>query len=236
MTDIQTAPKHIHHIAVTSDDDRPLLPITREHIGRDAAVLYPIGDDQAGGIDRYQRVLEDFLGLSVTVTDEIHDADGLYAAAYRRLRDDLEHHDAVYVNPTALETRAAHLFTTAAQTLALERPGDRSHLSAYTVDRHDEPRTLPLAPDGDPDTETEHRILGALAAGSDPPSVSDLARSLADGDCDESFRSKVQYNVQKLEEKGYLERIDAGHTLRPRLSPMGRLWTRANSLDMEETA
>jgi DNA-binding MarR family transcriptional regulator len=59
-------------------------------------------------------------------------------------------------------------------------------------------------------------------------STSRLAKALADHldeDLDsESFRSKVQYNVGKLEAKGFINREKAEKSFKTELSTMGELW------------
>ncbi|WP_018258682.1 HFX_2341 family transcriptional regulator domain-containing protein [Halomicrobium katesii] len=59
-------------------------------------------------------------------------------------------------------------------------------------------------------------------------STTELARELAaeldekvDGD---SFKSKVQYNVQKLQEKGFVDRTRVGNRTETALGTMGELW------------
>lgn len=41
---------------------------------------------------------------------------------------------------------------------------------------------------------------------------------------DDSFRSRVQYNVSKLEKKGYISRLERGNRLETQLSTMGEMW------------
>lgn len=58
-------------------------------------------------------------------------------------------------------------------------------------------------------------------------STTQLAKRLAEDEgesYDESFKSRTQYNVESLEEKGYIDRVEEGNRLRTRLSTMGRLW------------
>jgi len=75
--------------------------------------------------------------------------------------------------------------------------------------------------------EFEETILNFLK-GRDPiSSTSALAEELAEEqgeEYDESFRSRVQYNVTKLDGKGYVDREKVGNRLETQLSTMGRLW------------
>lgn len=76
--------------------------------------------------------------------------------------------------------------------------------------------------------DTEKQILRFLGDRDEPMrSISDLAEELAAEqgiDYDDSFRSKIQYNVTRLEEKGYVDREDAGNRKQTTLSTMGRMW------------
>lgn len=64
-------------------------------------------------------------------------------------------------------------------------------------------------------------------------SISALARRLSDRLDEEvdsnSFKSKVQYNVKQLEEKGFLTRTKEKNRHVTELSTMGRLWVRTHS-------
>jgi hypothetical protein len=85
---------------------------------------------------------------------------------------------------------------------------------------------FPSSPGSDVE-EFEETILNFLE-GKDPiSSTSALAEELAEEqgeEYDESFRSRVQYNVTKLDEKGYVDREKVGNRLETQLSTMGRLW------------
>ena len=79
--------------------------------------------------------------------------------------------------------------------------------------------------------EFEGTILNFLFEKDPIASTSALAEELADmlGEAyDESFRSRVQYNVSKLDEKGYLDREKAGNRLETELSTMGRMWVKTH--------
>lgn len=86
---------------------------------------------------------------------------------------------------------------------------------------------FPSSPGSDVE-EFEETILNFLA-GKDPiASTSALAEQMAEEEegeeYDESFRSRVQYNVSKLDEKGYVDREKEGNRLETQLSTMGRMW------------
>lgn len=73
----------------------------------------------------------------------------------------------------------------------------------------------------------ERTVLHFLEDKAPFPSISDLAEALAEHEGEEydgSFRSRVQYNVLKLEEKGYLTQTEAGNRVETSLSTMGRMW------------
>lgn len=85
---------------------------------------------------------------------------------------------------------------------------------------------FPTSPGGNVEA-FEASILQFLAGDDPVPSTSALAERLADHsgeEYDESFRSRVQYNVSNLDEKGYVDRTKVGNRLETRLSTMGRLW------------
>lgn len=89
---------------------------------------------------------------------------------------------------------------------------------------------FPSSPGSDVD-EFEERVLQYLA-GRDPiASTSALAEQLAEHletDYDEAFRSRVQYNVTKLDDKGYVDREQVGNRLVTQLSTMGRMWVKTH--------
>lgn len=75
--------------------------------------------------------------------------------------------------------------------------------------------------------EFEQTILYYLEGKGWLQSTSALAEQLADHqrmEYDKSFRSRVQYNVSKLDEKGYIDREKQGNRLELKLSTMGRMW------------
>lgn len=85
---------------------------------------------------------------------------------------------------------------------------------------------LPSAPHADL-REFERSLLRYLSDHGPTPSTSALARGFAEArgrHMDESLRSKVQYNVGRLEEKGYVERSAGENGYVTRLSTMGELW------------
>lgn len=85
---------------------------------------------------------------------------------------------------------------------------------------------FPSSPSSDVE-EFEKKILNFLFEKNLITSTSALAKQLAkeEGEeYDESFRSRVQYNVSKLDEKGYVDREKKGNRLETQLSTMGRMW------------
>jgi hypothetical protein len=76
------------------------------------------------------------------------------------------------------------------------------------------------------------KILWYLYEEESVGSTSKLAEKLASEhgtEYDESYRSRVQYNIQKLENIGYIRREDEGKGLTTTLSKMGTLWARTHS-------
>lgn len=73
----------------------------------------------------------------------------------------------------------------------------------------------------------EEDVLRFLKGKGKFKSTSVLAEEMAEQtgeEYNESFRSRVQYNVTKLDKKGYITRKDAGNRLETRLSTMGKMW------------
>lgn len=82
----------------------------------------------------------------------------------------------------------------------------------------------------------EIAILKFLAKEGSMPSTSQLAREFGEqrgissgSDDFESFRSKVQYNVDNLEDKGYIRRQKENNKFETRLSVAGELWVETNT-------
>lgn len=85
---------------------------------------------------------------------------------------------------------------------------------------------FPTSPSSDV-KEFEESILRFLHEESIVESTTALAEQLAMSlgeEYNQSFKSRVQYNVGKLEGKGYVNRIDAGNRYETSLSTMGRMW------------
>jgi hypothetical protein len=85
---------------------------------------------------------------------------------------------------------------------------------------------FPSSPGSDIE-DFEETILNFLFGKDSIASTSALAEQLAEEEgeeYDESFRSRVQYNVSKLDEKGYVDREKVGNSLETQLSTMGRMW------------
>ena len=89
---------------------------------------------------------------------------------------------------------------------------------------------FPSSPGSDVE-EFEETILNFLFEEDPVSSTSALAEQLAkemEEEYDESFRSRVQYNVSKLDEKGYVDREKVGNRLKTQLSTMGRMWVKTH--------
>jgi hypothetical protein len=79
--------------------------------------------------------------------------------------------------------------------------------------------------------DTEKEILSFLDHNGPADSISSVGRGLAEKkgeDFDDPYRSRVQYNVEELVEKGYIHREEAGNSHRVSLSKMGSLWVRTH--------
>lgn len=79
--------------------------------------------------------------------------------------------------------------------------------------------------------DLERRILQFVYDEGPFSSTSELAREMAPTVAsrpDDSFRSKIQYNVSQLEENGYIDRWEEGNSYVTALSTMGELWVEAH--------
>lgn len=79
--------------------------------------------------------------------------------------------------------------------------------------------------------DTEKEILTFLARNGPADSISSIGRGLADSkneEFDDASRSRVQYNVEELAQKGYVQREKAGNSHKVSLSKMGNLWVRTH--------
>lgn len=77
----------------------------------------------------------------------------------------------------------------------------------------------------------EEDIIRLLVEVEATESTSKLAQLLAnqlDVESTDSFRSKVQYNVSRLQEKGYINRSEENNSYRTTLSTMGKLWAQTH--------
>jgi len=89
---------------------------------------------------------------------------------------------------------------------------------------------FPSSPGSDVE-DFEQDILAFLELEGSFSSTSELAEQLADHlneEYNESFRSRVQYNVSNLDEKGYVDREKVGNRLETELSTMGRMWVQTH--------
>lgn len=80
----------------------------------------------------------------------------------------------------------------------------------------------------------EKQVLRFLYHEGKTESTSDLARKLADEigeESTDSFKSKVQYNVKQLDQKGFIQRNEVKNRFETELSTMGRLWVETHIED-----
>lgn len=222
-----TEERDVHHIVVSEADERPLLPITTERLPADRVRLYPLEDtdETAETIAEYERITA-LVGLETTVTDPLEDFRTLYCETYTALQETLEHGHTVWVNVASVTSATGYAPIMAALTLAVSRPTERSRITVYGADEDGEPWTLPTSI-GEPMIEIRERILETIAT-TDPQSSTDVARSLRDIDpgskVDDSFRSKITYHVELLDERGLVRRVDDGNRKRPELTVGGELY------------
>lgn len=217
MTDAEAV-----HVIVTGEGAlETILPITKDRLPADRVRIVETDPEST---DEYDRYLEDLLGVATSRT-AAESFDDQYLEVADTIREELDADNRIWCNAT----ESGYAIATAASTIAAERPAARSRIHAYqaTTDGYDQ---LPLV--ADPQlSDTEVEVLEALAENQGVGSISQLAHRMVEGDLGDSFRSKVQYNAEKLEDAGYIERVQRGNRMQPRLSPMGRLWVTERGRD-----
>jgi len=213
-----------HHVPTSVGGDQVLLPIARDHVPVDAVTIHTIGEfGDPDDVDDLVYTLEQMLGHPTEIRDPVASiADG-YLAACREFRDDFSAGNRLWVNVAGIEDARGIAYVMAANTLQNEHPDRRTDIRIYTVDDDGGPVMLPTVPAGEP-TDVGENILAWLTENEPPESVSELARLMANGDFDRTFRSKIQYNVAELEKDGFVAREDGGYRKRPELTETGRLW------------
>lgn len=85
--------------------------------------------------------------------------------------------------------------------------------------------------------DREMEILWFLHEHGEITSTTQLAKELAgevNEDYGDTFRSNVQYNTSKLEEKGFVNRRQEGNSYPTKLSKMGSLWARTHERESLE--
>jgi len=80
-------------------------------------------------------------------------------------------------------------------------------------------------------TDFQEELLDYLYQNEPVKSISQTAKGVIrrfSPKSSDSFRSKVQYNIEQLEETGYVSLQDKGNSHQVRLTKMGRLWVRTH--------
>jgi len=220
-----------HHVPTSVGGNQILLPIARDHAPVDEVTIHAIGEfDDPDDVDDLVYTLERMLGHPTEVKDPVASITGAYVAAFQELRDDFTDGHRLWVNVAGVEDARGIAYVMAANTLQHEYPDRRTDIRIYTVDDDGKPVMLPTVPAGEP-TEVGENILIWLSENEPPESVSQLARLMANGDFDATFRSKIQYNVAELEKDGFVTREGGDYRKRPELTETGRLWVSTHLKD-----
>jgi len=222
-----------HHVPTSVGGNQILLPIAREHVPVDTVTIHSIGAfDDPDDVDDLVYTLERMLGHPTEVRDPVASVAEAYVAAFQELRDDFSAGNRLWVNVAGVEDARGIAYAMAANTLQHEHPDLRTDIRIYTVDDDGYPVMLPTVPAGEP-TGVGEEILVWLTGNEPPESVSQLARSMANGDFDQTFRSKIQYNVAELEKDGFVRREGGDYRKRPELTETGRLWVATHLEDVD---
>jgi hypothetical protein len=224
-------PKHYHIIPVDAPKEQVILPIAREHLKTDEIAIFPLEEDVDEDLDELTKILRGMLGHETTVEDCLATVKDAYSTAYVKLKDYLERDEncRVWVNVAGAADGCGVAFSQAATALQIEYPEHRPNINIYTVSNDGKPEPVGSAPSGQP-TDVGKTILRYLYSGESPTSITELARCLSNKELEPAFRSKVQYNVKKLEKQGYLKR-EGDHQMRPLLTPTGRMWVDVHAHD-----
>lgn len=225
---IGVAEHHYHIIPVDTPKEQVILPIAREHLETDEIVIYPLSEGSGDGIEELTKILEEMLGHKTSVKNCLNTVRDAYATAYLELKEYLERDgdNVIWVNVAGASDGGGIAFSQAATALQIENPDHRPNVNTYTVSEDGKPEPVGSAPSGPP-TDVGKTILTSLFTNGAPASITELARRLSDGELGSAFRSKVQYNVKKLEKQGYVKR-EGDHRMRPLLTPTGRMWARVH--------
>lgn len=225
---LRTEMSHIHIVPVGDGRDETIYPITKEYVPADEIRLLKVADsDEADeALSEFTYALSDLLGLDVDQQAAIDSFEDRYLAAYDVLTDRAADGEHVWVNVTDAGP-AAYDVTLAANTVQAETPEYRDQIHIYRAESG-VVRELPTVPDPE-FPEFAKEVLEYLYENGEADSTSELAKEMnGTGEVDGSYQSKVQYNVQLLAEKGYIDREAEGNRKVSRLSPMGELWVRTH--------
>jgi len=227
-------PKHYHLIPVDAPEEEVILPIAREHLETDEITIYPLDERDGNGLDELTEILRGMLGHETAVKECLATVKDAYTTAYVELKKYLEREEncTIWVNVAGATDGCGVAFSQAATALQIEYPEHRPDINIYTVSEDGKPEPVGSAPSGQP-TDVGKTILRFLYNEQSPSSITELARRLSDGELEAAFRSKVQYNVKKLEKQGYIKR-EGDHQMRPLLTPTGRMWVEVHDYRPED--
>lgn len=221
---------HYHLIPANSNDKQTIFPISREHLSTDQVVLYPVGiESEPDQLKDIADILRDMLGHETTVAERLETAQDAYTTAYEQIRNYLNKEGDVklWVNVAGATGACSTAFSQAATALQIEEPECRPDITVYTVAEDGTPEPMGCAPSGKP-TDIGKTILSSLLNEATPESITALARQMSDEKLTPAYRSKIQYNVKKLEKQGYVERR-GNNQMRPLLTPTGKMWAQTHS-------
>jgi hypothetical protein len=227
--------KHYHIIPVDTPEEEVILPIAREHLETDEIAIYPLNETDGDGLDELTEILRGMLGHETVVKECPATVKDAYTTAYIELKRYLEREEncTVWVNVAGATDGCGVAFSQAATALQIEYPEHRPDINIYTVSEDGKPEPVGSAPSGQP-TDIGKTILRFLYDDRSPASITELARHLSNGELEAAFRSKVQYNVKKLEKQGYIKR-EGDHRMRPLLTPTGQMWVEVHEDRPDDT-
>ena len=213
---------HLVPVATDLGDMQTIRPIAKGDVPEGSVIFIELAEEVEERVDEFVSVTDGLLGRDTTRHTLPDDPE---ATVYQLAQEALQDKGEVWLNTTALDGRHAHLPMTVAS-LQFEKPDARERATVYTA-AGDGYERLPTTPDPSfPDSAED--TLRHLASLGSAESVTALASDIHGEEMTDSDRSRIQYHVQQLAEKGYVERIENGNRFETHVSPTGAWWLRTH--------
>jgi uncharacterized protein YuzE len=129
-----------HIIPVGFDYDRLIAPLVRDRVPVDRVVLLQGAVGSEANVEYSERIARkleaDFTNLLGATTErmtieDVYDYDTAFERAFRRIEDELDAGNDVWVNVSAMPRTVSFAFATAAHSVMVEREEDRDRIHTY---------------------------------------------------------------------------------------------------------